>query len=336
MSKKTSGIYKITNDRTGEVYVGQSNNIEKRWEQHEEELKNGTHHNSGLQEDFNNGDSFTYEIIAEEKDKQKREDKEMIYIQRENSFLEGYNQTLGGGYDKKREQLGYYGGRLPNSEPITSYGLIISEEPKHKIKDSEKQKEEMIRYIRNSNNTSQRKSELIYKVQTREIKNMYFLKKEMSNNQAYAAEEKRERKIKTKPRQETFQEKIRENPKPPYNSFIFDKPIRKKYGPHKRSPNKELYYDIFSPENPKFCKDEQLRKRQIELAKKYHTTENYIIKKEKELEEKRLKEQRLKEQRLEEQRLKELNEKYGENESLIIFLLIITIFLILLLICSVY
>ena len=36
----TSGIYKITNDRTGEVYVGQSYNIEKRWEQHKEELKN--------------------------------------------------------------------------------------------------------------------------------------------------------------------------------------------------------------------------------------------------------------------------------------------------------
>ena len=72
------------------------------------------------------------------------------------------------------------------------------------------------------------------------------------------------------------------------------------------------------------------------MSTKYHTTENYIIKKEKELEEKRLEEQKLKEQRLEEQRLKELNEKYGENESLIIFLLIITIFLILLLIYSVY
>ena len=116
----TSGIYKITNDRTGEVYVGQSYNIEKRWEQHKEELKNGTHHNSGLQEDYYKGDTFSYEIIEEENNKQKREDKEIIYIQRENSFLEGYNQTLGGGYDEKRGEMGY-GGRLYSSESESWY-----------------------------------------------------------------------------------------------------------------------------------------------------------------------------------------------------------------------
>lgn len=37
----TCGIYCIENIKTGEVYIGQSVNIERRWEQHKQNIKTG-------------------------------------------------------------------------------------------------------------------------------------------------------------------------------------------------------------------------------------------------------------------------------------------------------
>ena len=34
------GIYKITNKNNGKVYIGESLNIERRWEEHKKELSN--------------------------------------------------------------------------------------------------------------------------------------------------------------------------------------------------------------------------------------------------------------------------------------------------------
>ena len=57
------GIYKLTNDRTGEVYVGQAKDLEKRENRHFRELVNGKHHNSGMQKDHDRGDTFSFEIV---------------------------------------------------------------------------------------------------------------------------------------------------------------------------------------------------------------------------------------------------------------------------------
>lgn len=53
MSKKVAtsipGIYTITNNQTGTVYVGQAVNIRRRWESHRHYLTNGNHRNCYLQ-----------------------------------------------------------------------------------------------------------------------------------------------------------------------------------------------------------------------------------------------------------------------------------------------
>ena len=60
-----SGIYKIVNLATGDMYIGQTNNIKKRWRQHTVALNNQKHHSPKLQKDWlAYGDSqFRFEVI---------------------------------------------------------------------------------------------------------------------------------------------------------------------------------------------------------------------------------------------------------------------------------
>ncbi len=61
------GIYKIENIWDGKVYIGESNDIETRWQTHKEDLNNNKHHSYKLQEAWNkDGEiSFVFEIIQE-------------------------------------------------------------------------------------------------------------------------------------------------------------------------------------------------------------------------------------------------------------------------------
>ena len=51
MTLSPSGIYKITNNKNGKVYIGQSQNIYARKKQHFVALRNGNHENKGMQAD---------------------------------------------------------------------------------------------------------------------------------------------------------------------------------------------------------------------------------------------------------------------------------------------
>ncbi|MBQ6629891.1 MAG: GIY-YIG nuclease family protein [Methanobrevibacter sp.] len=119
------GIYKITNDRTGEVYVGQAKNIESRWNRHLRELAKGQHHNSGMQKDHDIGDTFSFEILEEIPNATKADlyNKEAHYVKKYNSFREGYNQTPGGAMDQFKGKYEYGGGRLPSEKhkPTDAY-----------------------------------------------------------------------------------------------------------------------------------------------------------------------------------------------------------------------
>ena len=118
----TSGIYKITNDRTGETYIGQSKNIERRISDHENELRQGTHHNKGMQSDYLRGDTFTSTILEKtSSDIHILHQKEQKYISQYNTFNEGYNQTPGGKYDKYKGYYGHGGGRLGSSTQQNSH-----------------------------------------------------------------------------------------------------------------------------------------------------------------------------------------------------------------------
>lgn len=52
MPKPSSGIYKITNLKNGKIYVGQSQNIYRRREQHFVALRHGSHENHEMQKDY--------------------------------------------------------------------------------------------------------------------------------------------------------------------------------------------------------------------------------------------------------------------------------------------
>ena len=109
------GIYKITNNRTSEVYIGQTGNLDSRRNTHFRELAQGKHINKGMQKDHNCGDTFTFEIIEllPNATLADLKNKESQYITKFNSFREGYNQTPGGAMDQFKGKYEYGGGRLP-------------------------------------------------------------------------------------------------------------------------------------------------------------------------------------------------------------------------------
>lgn len=51
-TNKIAGIYKITNNTNGKVYIGESENIPRRWIEHIMALTYGEHKNYKLQNDF--------------------------------------------------------------------------------------------------------------------------------------------------------------------------------------------------------------------------------------------------------------------------------------------
>ena len=64
MTRGLAGIYKITNQLTGKVYVGQSQNVYEREIEHFTALRRGHHPNKTMQRDWNkNNRGFRFDII---------------------------------------------------------------------------------------------------------------------------------------------------------------------------------------------------------------------------------------------------------------------------------
>lgn len=97
MSQKISGIYKITNEINGKVYIGQSSDIKARWN-HEHGGKSTK--NIYLKKDIEKFGlkNFKYEILIEENDLNKRNLLEKEFIKKYNSTEPelGYNISTGG------------------------------------------------------------------------------------------------------------------------------------------------------------------------------------------------------------------------------------------------
>ena len=64
---KTNGIYKITNNETGEFYVGSSKNIERRWREHKRPSAWKKYPNNRMYQDMKmfGTDAFTLEVLEE-------------------------------------------------------------------------------------------------------------------------------------------------------------------------------------------------------------------------------------------------------------------------------
>lgn len=94
------GIYKFTNRITGEVYIGKSTNVQRRYNSHKTKSNpNNKWYNDSLfhqaisQYGFEN---FDFEVV-EECEKEELNDKEVYYISHYNSvYPKGYNISVGG------------------------------------------------------------------------------------------------------------------------------------------------------------------------------------------------------------------------------------------------
>jgi len=88
------GIYKIKNINTGKIYIGSSKDIETRWKEHKYKLKNNTHHSSKLQRSYNktiDKDIFVFSVLEEVEDSSNLLEREQYYINKFDSFKNGYN-----------------------------------------------------------------------------------------------------------------------------------------------------------------------------------------------------------------------------------------------------
>lgn len=113
-----SGIYAITNEANGKIYVGQSNNINRRYREHFSMLRHNRHSNEHLQSAWNKygENNFTFNVLKEcpisNLDNWERW---FISSTQSSNKRYGYNKELGGNLNK-----------------------ILSEETKEKIRKNHK------------------------------------------------------------------------------------------------------------------------------------------------------------------------------------------------------
>ena len=99
MSTITLGVYKIENKLNNKVYIGESNDIERRWLEHIEELNNNSHHSYKLQNDWNTygEENFTFKILEEiEKIKGSSYKTNMQLIYVEGKYIDQYDSITNG------------------------------------------------------------------------------------------------------------------------------------------------------------------------------------------------------------------------------------------------
>ncbi len=95
MSKKISGIYKITNQINGKAYIGLSVDIKKRIKQHKDIENNSTNKNLYWAFKEYGIENFSFEIIKE-CEPSKLGYWERKLIEEHDTFKSGYNSSLGG------------------------------------------------------------------------------------------------------------------------------------------------------------------------------------------------------------------------------------------------
>ena len=96
-----SGIYGIHNVVNDKWYVGQSQDIPRRWRQEKAGLRNGAIHRKGNNQHISSdwlsyGENSFEWVILEHCSTDVLNEREMYWISVKNSYRNGYNQTLGG------------------------------------------------------------------------------------------------------------------------------------------------------------------------------------------------------------------------------------------------
>lgn len=134
--EKISGIYKITSKHNGKVYIGQSNDIYRRWKSHWKQVAKGDKdyiHNAMRKYGKEN---FEYEII-ERCNQDVINEREIYWIEYFDSYKNGYNLTTGGEGVKgkkysleEKENMREYAKNNNISKPVLQFdtnGILIKE-----------------------------------------------------------------------------------------------------------------------------------------------------------------------------------------------------------------
>lgn len=91
------GIYGIKNKINGKWYIGQSVNIEERWDSHTGK-KEFFPEQCGISKEIQEVGEENYEfvLIEEVKNREDLDEREIYYIEKYDSYINGYNETRGG------------------------------------------------------------------------------------------------------------------------------------------------------------------------------------------------------------------------------------------------
>ena len=103
-------IYFIINQVTLERYVGKTTNFTRRKNEHFEQLRNNNHINKKLQSSFNKygEENFVIQKISyDDSTKEELNEQEIYYINKYDSFYNGFNLTLGGDGGDTRSKLNF-------------------------------------------------------------------------------------------------------------------------------------------------------------------------------------------------------------------------------------
>jgi len=131
-TEKIVGIYKIINKVNGKYYVGSSNNIHKRWNEHKKTLIKNTHHSRYLQRSWNKygPESFDFVIIEPNIN-----EKDLLIT--EQKYLD-----ISSNEKDKCLNLSYLAGKVEMNEETrkkiskSNMGKKLSEETKQKLRES--------------------------------------------------------------------------------------------------------------------------------------------------------------------------------------------------------
>ena len=99
-----SGIYGIRNIVNEMIYIGQSYNIHKRWNEHKYDLRTNIHHNQKLQNAWNKyGEKNFLFFVVEKCNQDIINDREIFWISYYDSSNRnvGYNLSIGGEYSSQ-------------------------------------------------------------------------------------------------------------------------------------------------------------------------------------------------------------------------------------------
>lgn len=140
------GIYKITNQRNGKVYIGQSIDISHRQACHFYDLRNNRHKNCHLQRAYNiEPDAFTFETLCVCKEEE-LDDLEKYFIKKYDTTNQdkGYNLDVGGnGAGRMSEETKKKLSKSKMGNQVMK-GIKLSEEWKKHLSESQPHKRKIL------------------------------------------------------------------------------------------------------------------------------------------------------------------------------------------------